>query len=129
MWQTCPGVALPTPSAMRSVRQPDLPLGSSLRSRTEHASRPRIACHNDTCRRIRRQAGAIQLAVGRTGPVLRALSSLDIGLMSQDRHLARHISNPMEGRTAMTTAEDAAAAFDGHRGYLTSVAYRMLGPL
>src|SRR3984885_236612 len=29
----------------------------------------------------------------------------------------------------MMTAEEAAAAFDGHRGYLTAVAYRMLGTL
>jgi RNA polymerase sigma-70 factor (ECF subfamily) len=29
----------------------------------------------------------------------------------------------------MMTAEEAAAAFDGHRGYLTAVAYRMLGSL
>jgi DNA-directed RNA polymerase specialized sigma24 family protein len=29
----------------------------------------------------------------------------------------------------MVTAEEAAAAFDGHRGYLTAVAYRMLGSL
>src|SRR5580698_11135322 len=29
----------------------------------------------------------------------------------------------------MLTAEEAAAAFDGHRGYLTAVAYRMLGTI
>jgi RNA polymerase sigma-70 factor (ECF subfamily) len=35
----------------------------------------------------------------------------------------------MKGRTTMMTAEEAAVTFDAHRGYLTAVAYRMLGTL